>query len=121
MMNRPRRNRKSESIRSMVRETNVSLSSLIYPLFVFEGNGTKIPIASMPGIFRWSQHEVIQEVSECVALGIHHFVLFPVFPESAKDKLASKSFAEDNFYLHLIQDLKARFPNITLMSDVAME
>jgi porphobilinogen synthase len=90
-MNRPRRNRKSESIRAMVRETNVSLSSLIYPLFVFEGNGEKIPIASMPGIYRWSQEEVVKEVEACVALGINSFVLFPVFPESAKDKLASKS------------------------------
>jgi porphobilinogen synthase len=48
-------------------------------------------------------------------------VRFPVFPESGKDKLASKSFAEDNFYLHLIQTLKQRFPQITLMSDVAMD
>ncbi len=120
-MNRPRRNRKSESIRAMVRETNVSLSSLIYPLFVFEGNGEKIPIASMPGIYRWSQEEVVKEVEACVDLGINSFVLFPVFPESAKDKLASKSFAEDNFYLHLIHSLKQRFPHITLMSDVAMD
>jgi porphobilinogen synthase len=105
----------------MVRETNVSLSSLIYPLFVFEGNGEKIPIASMPGIYRWSQEEVVREVEECVKLGIHSFVLFPVFPESTKDKLASKSFADDNFYLHLIRTLKHHFPQITLMSDVAMD
>ncbi len=120
-MIRPRRNRKSEAIRSMVRETSVSLSSFIYPLFVFEGNEPKIPIASMPGIFRWSADEVLKEIEECVQLGINAFVLFPVFPESQKDKLATKSFSDDNFYLHLIAKIKHHFPQVVLMSDVAMD
>lgn len=120
-MIRPRRNRKSEAIRSMVRETSVSLSSFIYPLFVFEGNGPKIPIASMPGIYRWSAEEVLKEIEECVQLGIQSFVLFPVFPDAQKDKLATKSFADDNFYLHLITTIKKHFPQVALMSDVAMD
>jgi porphobilinogen synthase len=105
----------------MVRETNVSLSHLIYPLFVFEGKGAPVPIVSMPGIFRWSQEGIMEEIASCVDLGIQHFVLFPAFPESKKDSIASLSYHPSNFYLQVIQDVKKRFPQITLMSDVAMD
>jgi porphobilinogen synthase len=105
----------------MVRETSVSLSHLIYPLFVYEGGGAPVPIVSMPGIFRWSQEGIMAEIAECVELGIQHFVLFPAFPESKKDKIASLSHHPDNFYLQVIRDIKQRFPHVTLMSDVAMD
>jgi len=121
MMHRPRRNRSTAAIRDMVRETSVSLSHLIYPLFVYEGSGVPIPIASMPGIFRWSQEGIMAEIAECVALGIQHFVLFPAFPEHKKDSTASWSDHPDNFYLKVIYDIKQRFPQVTLMSDVAMD
>ena len=120
-MHRPRRNRSTAAIRDMVRETNVSLSHLIYPLFVFEGKGAPVPIVSMPGIFRWSQEGIMEEIASCVDLGIQHFVLFPAFPESKKDSIASLSYHPSNFYLQVIQDVKKRFPQITLMSDVAMD
>ncbi len=121
MMHRPRRNRSTAAIRDMVRETSVSLSHLIYPLFVYEGGGAPVPIVSMPGIFRWSQEGIMAEIAECVELGIQHFVLFPAFPESKKDKIASLSDHPDNFYLKVIHDVKQRFPHVTLMSDVAMD
>lgn len=121
MMHRPRRNRSTAAIRDMVRETSVSLSHLIYPLFVYEGGGAPVPIGSMPGIFRWSQEGIMTEIAECVELGIQHFVLFPAFPESKKDKIASLSDHPDNFYLKVIHDVKQRFPHVTLMSDVAMD
>jgi porphobilinogen synthase len=121
MMQRPRRNRSTAAIRDMVRETSVSLSHLIYPLFVYEGAGAPIPIASMPGIFRWSHQGVISEVESCIQLGLRNFVLFPAFPEEKKDTMASLSYHEDNFYLKVIADLKQRFPEIMLMSDVAMD
>jgi porphobilinogen synthase len=105
----------------MVRETSVSLSHLIYPMFVYEGAGSPIPIPSMPGIFRWSQAGIAQEVAACVELGILNFVIFPAFPEEKKDAMASLSYRSDNFYLHVITDLKQRFPQIVLMSDVAMD
>ena len=121
MMQRPRRNRATSAIRDMVRETQVSLSHLIYPMFVYEGAGAPIAIPSMPGIFRWSQSDIAQEVASCVELGILNFVIFPAFPEEKKDATASLSYHSDNFYLHVISDLKRRFPHITLMSDVAMD
>ena len=83
---RPRRNRKSEGIRDMVRETQVSLTDLIYPLFLVDGLDKKIEIKSMPGIFRWSLDNLLVEIEECVALGLNAFVLFPAVDDVHKDK-----------------------------------
>lgn len=118
---RPRRNRKSEAIRSMVRETNVSLTCLIYPLFLVDGRNKKSAISSMPGIYRWSVDLVIEEIEECLELGLTNFVLFPAFEESQKDPLASLSYDPSNFYLRAIKEIKSRFPRVCLMSDVAMD
>jgi porphobilinogen synthase len=121
MIERPRRNRKSETIRSMVRETRLPLSALIYPLFVVDGSSKKIPITSMPGIHRWSEDLLMQEIDECMQLGIKSFVLFPAVEDALKDKTATYSYAENNFYLRIIRAIKQRFPEACLMSDVAMD
>jgi len=105
----------------MVRETEVSLSSLMYPMFMVEGREQKIPITSMPGIFRWSGDLLLHEIEECLNLGIHSFVLFPALPDHKKDPFASISYHADNFYLQVIYDIKKRFPEACLMSDVAMD
>lgn len=118
---RPRRNRKSEAIRSMVRETSVSLTCLIYPLFLVDGRNKKSAISSMPGIYRWSVDLVIAEIEECLELGLTNFVLFPAFEEGQKDPLASLSYDPSNFYLRAIREIKSRFPQVCLMSDVAMD
>jgi porphobilinogen synthase len=109
------------AIRNMVEETHLSLNHLIYPLFVTDEKNKKTEITSMPNIYRWSKDLIIKEVAECVQLGIQNFVLFPVVPEEKKDTMANYSFAQDNFYLEVIKNIKQEFPNVTLMSDVAMD
>jgi len=94
---------------------------LIYPLFLVEGSNKKIEISSLPNMYRWSLDLLLKEVETCVSLGIHTFVIFPVVDESKKDEVASYSYASDNFYLEAIRQLKEHFPNIELMSDVAMD
>lgn len=118
---RPRRNRKSKVIRDMVRETQVSLTDLIYPLFLVDGLDKKIEIKSMPGIFRWSLDKLLIEIEECVGLGLNAFVLFPAVDDVYKDTEASYSWSDDNFYLKAIREIKQRFPEVVLMSDVAMD
>jgi len=118
---RLRRNRKNRAIRSMVEETQLSTQNLIYPLFVEDGKSIKTEILSLPNNFRWSLDNLIVEVEQCLRLGIDKYVLFPVVEESKKDKLASYSYADDNFYLGVIRKLKETFPEIVLMSDVAMD
>ncbi|MFN9800968.1 MAG: porphobilinogen synthase [Bacteroidota bacterium] len=118
---RPRRNRKSRVIRNLVRETRVPLSALVYPLFITDGTGIRQPIASMPGIFRWSPDLVMEEIRECIGLGIEAFVLFPAFADDQKDTVASLSADPGNFYLRCIRAIKSEFPNCVVMSDVAMD
>lgn len=120
-MRRPRRNRKNAAIRSMVEETTLGVNHLIYPLFVSEAHNTKTAIPSMPNIYRYSKDLILKEIEECLQLGITNFVLFPVVEESKKDKYASYSYAKENFYLAVIRDIKERFSEVTLMSDVAMD
>lgn len=121
MIQRPRRNRKSQAIRSMIAENSLTTNQLIYPLFVTSNEDDIIAIDALPNIFRWGTSRVLKEVEECVNLGIQNFVIFPVVPEKDKDTIASYSYHEENFYLHVIRAIKERFPHISIMSDVAMD
>ena len=121
MLERPRRNRASEAIRNMVRETRLDLANLIFPLFVVDGKGKNEPIGSLPGISRFSEDEVVREVEQCMNLGLNSFVLFPAVEDSLKDKVASYSYSDKNFYLRIISRLKKEFPESCLVSDVAMD
>jgi len=119
-MQRPRRNRKSESIRQLVKEHRVFVEDLIFPLFITGGNNIKTEIASMPGIFRLSEDNLLREIEECMKLGLKSFVLFPHFPEELKDPYATISHQE-NMYLKAIEVIKRRFPETCIMTDVAMD
>jgi porphobilinogen synthase len=121
MNQRPRRNRKSNAIRNMIAETKLSTSSLIYPLFLVEGQNKKIAIDSMPNCYRWSLDKILKEIESCGKLGIENFVLFPAIEDHLKDKKATYSYDSKNFYLKAIREIKKQFPEFTLMSDVAMD
>ncbi|MDP5120204.1 MAG: porphobilinogen synthase, partial [Spirosomaceae bacterium] len=118
---RPRRNRKSAAIREIIAENTLSVNDFIFPMFVQEGKNLKIPIASMPGIFRYSPDTLLKEVGEVAAMGIKSICLFPNYPESAKDKYATESANPDTFYLQTLAEIKSKFPEIALMTDVAMD
>jgi porphobilinogen synthase len=118
---RPRRNRKSESIRALVEETKVTTDDLIFPLFLVEGNNQKIEIGSMPGIFRLSTDLMLKEVEECLSLGIRAFDIFPAVEDHHKDKIATKSYDRNFFYLKALQEIKKKFPEACIMTDVAMD
>lgn len=121
MLSRPRRNRASKTIREMVKETVLQPSNLVYPLFLVDGENIKIEVASLPGNFRWSLDLLLGEIKECIDLGIMSFVLFPAVKEELKDSVATYGFSEDNFYLKAIRTIKNQFPDICLISDVAMD
>jgi len=121
MKQRPRRNRKSAAIRNMIEETNLSVNNLIYPLFIVNGKGIKDEISSMPNIFRWSLDLLLNEIEDCINIGILNFVLFPAVEDNLKDKTATYSYNKNNFYLKAISVIKNKFPDVCLMSDVAMD
>ena len=121
MYSRPRRNRATAAIRAMVQETRLDVANLIYPLFMEDGTNVKTAIPSLPGVYRYSLDTLLKEIEESVALGIRSFVLFPAVEDSLKDKTATYSYSSKNFYLRAATEIKKRFPNIMLMSDVAMD
>ena len=121
MLNRPRRNRKSQAIREMVQENHLHASDFIFPLFIIEGKNQQTEISSMPGIFRYSIDNLLKEVESCLKLGIKSFDLFPNLEESLKDKTASESLNESGLYLKAIREVKSNFPEACVITDVAMD
>jgi len=118
---RPRRNRKSAAIRNMVAETHLGVEHLIYPIFLKDGKGIKEEIFSFPGNYRWSIDTLLHELESCLSLGIKTIDIFPAVDESLKDKTATYSYADDNFYLKAIRTVKEKFPELMVMTDVAMD
>ena len=118
---RPRRNRKSESIRSAIRETHLSISNLVMPLFLLDGKGVNEPIKSLPVASRMTLDYTLKEIESCLSMGLDKFIIFPAVNDDLKDKIASYSYHTDNFYLKAASAIKARFPEACLISDVAMD
>lgn len=120
-MRRPRRNRASAAIRDLVQETTLTTNDFIFPLFLLEGKNNKSEVISMPGIFRLSEDLLLKEIEECLKLGIKGFDVFPVVEESHKDKLATKSYDSNFFYLKSLSRIKKEFPEALIITDVAMD
>ena len=121
MIQRPRRNRQDAVMRSMVEENRLSVKDLMYPLFVMEGSNKETPIASMPGISRFTLDLLLKEMDACIQLGIKSFALFPQIPEEKKDAKASESIKKGNLYCESIYQIHQRFPEIVMLTDVAMD
>ena len=105
----------------MVQETRLSVTDFILPLFVMEGQNTRSEVKSMPGIYRLSTDLLLEEVQECVDLGIRAFDLFPNLPESKKDRYATESYNPAGLYLQTVRAVKNRFPDVVVMTDAAMD
>ena len=121
MRRRPRRNRKSQVTRDMVEETQISTNDLIFPIFLIEGKGKRTEVASMPGIFRLSSDLMLKEVEECMNMGIRAFDIFPAVEDQYKDTRATRSYDPDFFYLKALKEIKKKFPEVCIMTDVAMD
>ena len=118
MIIRPRRLRKNETIRDMVAETAVNPDSLVYPMFVVEGEGIKEEIPSMPGQYRFSIDEILKELESCVTLGIKSILLFGI-PDS-KDDMATSAYDDDGVVQRAVRSIKAKFPALCVITDVCL-
>jgi porphobilinogen synthase len=121
IIRRPRRNRQSAAIRDMVQETRLHPSDFIFPVFILEGRQVRSEVSSMPGIYRYSQDLLLDEIGRCLDLGITTFDLFPNLPESKKDKYATESHNPDGLYLQTVRAIKEKYPDAMVMTDVAMD
>ena len=117
---RPRRNRRTEAIRALVRETRVSPDNLIYPLFVHEDAGDT-PLESLPGQTRWGLDGLLKEVARAHKLGIRAVVLFPKVPEAKKNTTGDEAWNPDGLVPRAIKAIKESTPEIAVITDVALD
>ncbi len=120
-ISRPRRNRKTDAIRRLVRETHLSPSDLIAPLFVKEGMNLKEEIKTMPGVYRYSIDELVKECRELYSLGIPCVSLFPAIEDKLKDARASEAYNPNGVYQRAIKEIKNALPDLMVMTDVALD
>ena len=121
LIGRPRRNRRSEAILTLMRENAVTPGDLIWPVFLVEGSNTRIPVTSMPGVDRMSLDLLVAEARAAHALGIPALALFPVVPDELKDPTASESTNSEGLLQRAIRALKDAVPELALITDVAMD
>jgi porphobilinogen synthase len=115
---RPRRLRKNDSIRRLVAETHVTKDDLIYPLFVRDGKNLKSEIPSMPGVYHFSPDSILNEIEILLELGLDRTILFGIPNE--KDEMGSDCISENGIIQRTAREIKARFPEMYLISDVCM-
>ena len=118
MIIRPRRLRRTPTIREMVRETNLSVKDLIAPLFVKHGQGIKDPISTMPGQYQFSVDTIVKEAEELWGLGIPSIILFGL-PDK-KDAEGSRSWAEDGIVQQAVSAIKDRLAEMVVITDVCL-
>lgn len=115
---RPRRLRLREEVRALVRETQLSVNDLIYPLFIRDGKGVREEIASMPGVYRFTVDTVIAEIKACLELGLKAFLLFGI--PFQKDEVGSSAFAKEGVVQRAIKAIKDKFPEAVIITDVCL-
>ena len=120
-LQRGRRLRLNESIRSLVRETTLSPSDFMFPMFITEGENVKIEISSMPGIFRRSIDLTVEEVKELFTLGIRAVNIYVKVDESVKDNTGKEAWNPNGLMQKAIRSIKSACPEIIVMPDVALD
>ena len=118
LIKRPRRLRGSANLRKMVRETRMDKSSLIYPLFVLEGNGIQEEIPSMEGQYRYSLDRLPYKLEQLEKAGVNSIMLFGI-PDH-KDEVGSGAYAQDGIVQKALREAKSRFPEMYYVTDVCM-
>ena len=117
-VNRQRRLRRNEALRSFVRETRLTPAGFVYPIFICPGEGIRKPVSSMPGISNLSVDEAVKECREVQSLGIPAVILFGL-PET-KDEAATGAWVDDGIVQRAARAIKAAVPNLLIMGDVCL-
>ena len=121
LIHRPRRNRKADWARRLVRETVVTLDDLIWPLFLIAGESRREAVASMPGVERLTVDEAVRAAVRAARLGIPVLALFPFTDPDLRDPHGSEALRDDNLVCRACRAIKAEVPEIGLLTDVALD
>lgn len=115
---RARRLRRTKNLRALVRETHLTVDDIIYPLFVCEGEKIKQEVRSMPGVYRLSLDNLLNEVASALELGIKAVLLFGI--PFKKDEVGSSAFVKDGIIQKAVRRLKEKFPELVVITDVCL-
>ncbi|WP_188410001.1 porphobilinogen synthase [Agaricicola taiwanensis] len=118
---RPRRNRKAEWSRRMVRENTVTVEDLIWPIFVMDGERDRQVVESMPGVFRMTVDEAVAEAERAASLGLPAIALFPYTNPALRDARGSEALNSDNLVCRALRAIKRAVPEVGLITDVALD
>jgi porphobilinogen synthase len=118
---RPRRNRKAEWARRLVRENVLTPDDLIWPLFVIDGSNKRNPVASMPGVERLSVDQAVRDAERAMSLRIPCIALFPYTEPSLRDEQGSEALNADNLVCQSVRAIKKEFPDLGILCDVALD
>jgi len=121
LTNRPRRLRRTASLRRMVGETQLTVNDLIYPVFVMEGEDRQEEIPSMPEIYRYSLDLLLKEIADAAGLGINAIALFPLVSNDKKDNAGTESYNSDGLVQRTVKAIKQETPDLTVITDVALD
>ena len=121
LIHRPRRLRRTESLRRLVAETRLAPADFIAPLFVVEGKGAPEAIPSMPGVFRHSVANLVRECRALARLGVPAVALFPKLAARLKDEEGTEALDEDGLILRAVRAVKRSVPEITVVTDIALD
>ena len=121
LTHRPRRLRRTASLRALVEETVLRPQNFIAPLFVVEGQGAPEAVSSMPGVFRFNLADLVKECRALRKLGVPAVALFPKLDARLKDEEGSAALHEDALILRAVRAVKKNVPEITVMTDIALD
>src|SRR6186713_2509053 len=121
LVTRPRRNRKAEWARRLVRENVLTTNDLIWPLFVVDGHNTRTPVASMPGVDRLTGDQAVRDAERAMKLDIPCIALFPYTEASLRDETGSEACNPNNLVCQAVRAIKKEFPEIGILCDVALD
>jgi len=121
LTHRPRRNRKADWARRLVAENALSVNDLIWPIFIIEGENTRVPVASMPGVERLTIDLAVKAVQYAASLGIPAIALFPYTNPGLKDEHGTEAHNPENLVCQCVRALKAAVPNMGVITDVALD
>jgi porphobilinogen synthase len=118
---RPRRNRKAEWARRLVRENVLTTNDLIWPMFVVDGNNTRTPVSSMPGVDRLTVDQAVRDAERAMKLDIPCIALFPYTEPSLRDETGSEALNPNNLVCQSVRAIKKEFPDLGVLCDVALD
>jgi porphobilinogen synthase len=121
MLKRPRRNRKTQAVRSLLQENFLRPSDFVMPFFVMEGENQREALPTLPGVYRLSKDEIVQEAEKLHKAGVPAIILFPIYPADRKDPFGRAALDPNGIIPETVRYIKERIPSLCVLCDIALD